>query len=169
MIQIVASRKRYFTVDEANHTLPLVRSIVTDIVTFYADLNDRHQRLQSVKRRSQSSRGNLSKSMPTEYNEELAQMESDLDRDGEKLQGYVSELEDLGVELKDLSIGLIDFPGLIEGREVCLCWKLGEPEVAFWHEVDAGFSGRQSLLAGTAPASADGPITDGHPSEPTGI
>ncbi|MDB5390085.1 MAG: hypothetical protein JWM11_5731 [Planctomycetaceae bacterium] len=149
----MASRKKYFTVDEANHSLPLVRSIVTDIVTFYADLHDRHQRLQSVKKRNSASRG----SMPTEYNEELTQMEADLQRDSEKLQGYVAELEALGVELKDLTIGLIDFPGLMEGREVCLCWKLGEPEVGFWHEIDAGFSGRQSLLAGATPLTTDGP------------
>lgn len=149
----MASRKKFFTVDEANHALPLVRSIVTDIVSFYADLHDRHQRLQSVKKRNSASRG----SMPTEYNEELTQMEADLQRDSEKLQGYVSELEALGVELKDFTVGLIDFPGLIDGREVCLCWKLGEPEVAFWHEVEAGFSGRQSLLAGATPLTTDGP------------
>jgi hypothetical protein len=149
----VASRKKYFTVDEANHSLPLVRSIVTDIVASYTDLHDRHQRLESVKRRNSASRG----SMPTEYNEELAQMETDLERDSEKLRGFVSELAALGVELKDSTIGLIDFPGFIDGREVCLCWKLGEAEVAFWHEVDAGFSGRQSLLANAAPFVPDGP------------
>jgi hypothetical protein len=87
----------------------------------------------------------------------LAQMETDLERDSEKLRGFVSELAALGVELKDSTIGLIDFPGLIDGREVCLCWKLGEAEVAFWHEVDAGFSGRQSLLANAAPFVPDGP------------
>lgn len=154
----MASRKKYYTADEANQALPLVRSIVTDIVAFYSDLHDRHLRLQAVKRRG-SSRG----SMPTEYNEELAQMETELARDEEKLKGYISELEQLGVELKDLSIGLIDFPGLIEGREVCLCWKLGEPEVGFWHEVDAGFAGRQSLLAGATPATDEGP------SDPTAV
>lgn len=150
----MANLKKYFTVEEANHALPLVRSIVGDIVSFSTDLRARHDRLQSVKRRNDSIRG----SMPEEYNEELAQMEADLHRDAEKLQGYIAELEALGVELKDLSKGLVDFPGLIEGREVCLCWMLGESEVAFWHEVNAGFVGRQSLMAGTSPAVGDGSI-----------
>ena len=149
----MASRKKYFTVEEANHSLPLVRSIVTDIVSFYSDLHDRHQRLQAVKRRNSTSRG----SMPTEYNEELTQMEAELTKDSEKLHSYISELEELGVEPKDLAIGLVDFPGIMDGREVCLCWKLGEAEVGFWHEVDAGFSGRQSLLAGATPLAADDP------------
>lgn len=147
----MANLKKYFSVEEANHALPLVRSIVGDIVSFYSDLHERHDRLQAVKRRNSASRG----SMPPEYNEELTQMEADLHRDAEKLQGYISELQALGVELKDLSKGLVDFPGLVEGREVCLCWMLGESEVAFWHELDAGFTGRQSLMAGTSPAGSD--------------
>lgn len=144
----MASHKKYFTVEEANHALPLVRSIVSDIVSFYADLHARRERLDAVKRRNSGSRG----SMPTEYNEELTQMENDLERDEEKLKGYIVELQSLGVELKDITKGLVDFPGLIDGREVCLCWMLGESEVAFWHEVDAGFVGRQSLMAGTSPS-----------------
>ncbi|MDB5341026.1 MAG: hypothetical protein JWN70_6645 [Planctomycetaceae bacterium] len=150
----MANLKKYFSVEEANHALPLVRSIVGDIVSFHTDLHARRDRLQAVKRRNSASRG----SMPPEYNEELTQMENDLDRDAEKLQGFIAELEALGVELKDLSKGLVDFPGLIEGREVCLCWMLGESEVAFWHEVAAGFMGRQSLMAGTSPAVPDDSI-----------
>lgn len=150
----MASLKKYFTVEEANHALPLVRSIVADIVSLYADLHQRHERLHSVKKRNSSSRG----SMPPEYNDELAQMENDLHLDAEKLQGYINELQDLGVDLKDLSKGLVDFPGLIDGREVCLCWMQGESEVAFWHEIEAGFMGRQSLMAGTTPTVTDNNI-----------
>ncbi len=147
----MANVKKYFSVEEANHALPLVRSIVADIVSFHSDLRERHERLQSVKRRNSASRG----SMPPEYIEELTQMENDLHRDAEKLQGFIAELQALGVEVKDLGKGLVDCPGLIEGREVCLCWMLGESEVAFWHEVDAGFMGRQSLMAGTSPAGPE--------------
>ena len=150
----MASLKKYFTVEEANHALPLVRSIVGDIVALYADLHERHERLQAVKRRNSVSRG----SMPPEYNDELTQMENDLHRDAEKLQGYILELQELGVDLKDLSKGLVDFPGLVDGREVCLCWMQGESEVAFWHEIEAGFIGRQSLMAGTSPAPIEGTI-----------
>jgi hypothetical protein len=147
----VANLKKYFSVEEANHALPLVRSIVADIVSFHSDLRERHERLQSVKRRNSSLRG----SMPAEFDEELTQMENDLHSDAGKLQGFIDELQALGVEVKDLGKGLVDFPGMIDGREVCLCWMLGESEVAFWHEVDAGFMGRQSLMAGTSPAGPE--------------
>jgi hypothetical protein len=57
----------------------------------------------------------------------------------------VTELRQIGCELKGVEQGLIDFPALREGRVVYLCWQYDEPEVAFWHEVDAGFAGRQPL------------------------
>ncbi len=61
------------------------------------------------------------------------------------MREYEQELRKLGVELKDYFTGLIDFPCWMDGREVYLCWQLGEPEVAHWHELDAGFAGRQKL------------------------
>src|SRR5258708_36801295 len=51
------------------------------------------------------------------------------------------ELENLGVELKDPNTGLVDFPAMMDGHEVYLCWRLGESKVAFWHEIEAGFPG----------------------------
>ena len=60
---------------------------------------------------------------------------------------YERELQQLGVELKDYFTGLIDFPCWMNGHEVYLCWRLGEPEVGHWHELDAGFAGRQKLMA----------------------
>ena len=62
-----------------------------------------------------------------------------------ELQELSSEIDSAGCHIKDLEGGLIDFPTIWEGREVYLCWKLGESEVGFWHEVDAGYAGRQPL------------------------
>ena len=56
-----------------------------------------------------------------------------------------SELESIGIQLKDRRIGLIDFPSELDGRPMLLCWQLGEPSVQFWHDVDAGYAGRQPL------------------------
>ena len=63
----------------------------------------------------------------------------------EQLNGRLARINAWGVELKGLDEGLIDFPSEREGRVVCLCWKLGEDRIAWWHEVDAGFAGRQPL------------------------
>ena len=76
-------------------------------------------------------------------------MQQEYARDAARLEEYLDELRQLAVEFKGLD-GIVDFPGLMDGREVCLCWKLGEPEVSHWHEVDAGFSGRQKLLESMA-------------------
>jgi hypothetical protein len=57
----------------------------------------------------------------------------------------MAELDDLGVELKGIDDGLIDFPTTREGRVVYLCWRLGEDEIGWWHETDGGFAGRQPL------------------------
>lgn len=135
--------RRYYTVDEANHALPLVRVIVADIVSKYAEVKERKERLDRI-RRPNSRRGGEDL-----YSEEIAQVEADLERDLETLQGFIDELTGLGIEMKDLSRGLVDFYSLMDGREVYLCWLLGEDEVAHWHELEAGFAGRQSLLAGS--------------------
>ena len=58
---------------------------------------------------------------------------------------YIAELDSIGCELKDTRTGLIDFRSRLGGREVYLCWKLGEREIEHWHELDAGFSGRRSI------------------------
>lgn len=137
--------KKYFTVEEANQTLPLVRAIVADIVRQYGEIKERKDRLEQL----QKSKRAPQRESDSFYSDELAHIEEELEREWETLQGYIKELEKIGVELKDLSIGLIDFRARVEGREVYLCWKLGEDEVAHWHELEAGFQGRQSLFAGS--------------------
>jgi hypothetical protein len=132
--------KKCFTVAEANNTLPLVRAIVQDITTLAQELRDRSERLSRVR---QTDRFSLSDA----HDEELRQVREDLERGQEKMEEYVRELTQLGVEIKEPFIGLIDFPSVMNGRPIYLCWRLGEPEVAHWHELEAGFAGRQKLLA----------------------
>ena len=139
--QMQEQTKRFFTLAEANQRLPLVRVIVNDIVELFRDVTERRQRLIDLIERNQLG----SKRVASPYTEELEQMQSDIQTDVERLNGFAQELVDLGVELKDPNIGLIDFPTLVEGREAYLCWKLGEPEVGFWHELTAGVQGRQSV------------------------
>jgi hypothetical protein len=69
----------------------------------------------------------------------------------EELDGIVHEIEESGAHLKDIQLGLVDFPAEREGEIVYLCWQFGEPEVAFWHGVEDGFTGRQPLPGSTRP------------------
>ena len=75
----------------------------------------------------------------------MTQIEEELHCDSRRLREYVTELRQLGVEPK--TEGLVDFPAVMDGREVYLCWRLGEAEVGHWHELDAGFRGRRPLTA----------------------
>ena len=133
--------KRFFTLAEANQRLPLVRAIVGDIVELFRDVTDRRQRLIDLIERNQLG----SKRVASPYTEELEQMQADIQADVEKLNAFAQELAELGIELKDPNIGLIDFPTLVDGREAYFCWKFGEAEVGYWHELTAGVQGRQSV------------------------
>jgi hypothetical protein len=130
---------KLFTVDEANRTLPLVRAIVSDITSLSREVIERRQRLSQLIAGRDLDRSDL-------YAGELAEIEKDLEHDTRRLQEYIAELRQLGVEPKGPD-GLVDFPAMMDGRIVYLCWKLGEPEVLFWHEVEDGFAGRQPLTA----------------------
>ena len=133
----VGKKRKYYTVEEANKALPLVRMIVSDIVRQHAIVEELHQRLSVVAGERRRPSNDI-------YSEELAQSQAELDAEEDKLRSYIDELRRLGVEFKGAD-GLCDFYSMMEGREVFLCWRLGEPEVQFWHDIDAGFAGRQPI------------------------
>src|SRR6266540_4475868 len=139
-VQKRARKKKYFTVAEANAILPLLRSILRDVTELARDLTERHERLSRVQ---PPPRGQLGEA----YREELLQMQGEFERGQDRMQEYMVELQNLGIELKDPGSGLVDFPAILADHEVYLCWRLGEPEVAHWHELDAGFAGRHKLKA----------------------
>jgi hypothetical protein len=127
-------KKHYFSVAQANATLPLVRLIVGDIAALANTLREQHRRLASWQD---------GRSAPPQSDIDALIVEIELGQ--EKMRQHERELDELHVELKDHFTGLIDFRGRMDDREVYLCWRLGEPEVAHWHELDAGFMGRQKL------------------------
>jgi len=128
------------TVEEANKRLPLVRVIVGDIMKLFPDVHDRRRRLEEIRSQSDSSE------QESDHAAEVRQVEQQLETDIERLEGILDELRELGAELKDPVRGLVDFRSVIDDREVWLCWQPGENEIMFWHELDAGFAGRQSLM-----------------------
>jgi hypothetical protein len=130
--------RKSFTVEQANALLPLVRAITADIVELSGNMVDRRRRLNLLRSDRRSDTHDI-------YSEELAQVDRDLEADRARLFEFAAELRELGVELKDAVGGLVDFPTKIEGRPAYLCWKVGEADVAHWHECDAGFAGRKPL------------------------
>lgn len=76
---------------------------------------------------------------------DLNAAQAELEQLSERVGACVAELEARGVTVKDLDLGLLDFPARHGGREIELCWHVGEPEVAFWHELGAGYAGRKPI------------------------
>ena len=76
---------------------------------------------------------------------DLLRKKSQHDKSAERLVEIVNRIQDSGVLVKDLAIGLVDFPSLLDGEEIYLCWKLGEDHIAFWHGIDEGFAGRKPI------------------------
>ncbi len=124
-----------FTVEDANRTLPLVRRIVSDAVRDYWRWQDKVREFERVA-------ANRTVDEPNEEADRLEREATQLARD---IEGYVSEIRELGVEMKGFDTGLVDFPGEVAGRPVLLCWQLGEESVLYFHEEDAGFAGRQPI------------------------
>jgi hypothetical protein len=126
---------KHYTVDEANRTLPLVRRIVGDIVSAHRMLLERidEYRTHDPKAEMLAPR--------------RRQLEGEMQDLTDRANEYVAELEEIGVVFKGFEDGLVDFHGMLDGRSIFLCWKLGEPSVEWWHEVDAGFAGRRRLPA----------------------
>ena len=129
---------RYFTLEEATALLPHVAPILEEIVALRARLEETEKGLVALHWKARtnghaSEEGSFTAGQ-TARDDLLAQ-----------IKGQITRVHELGVELKDPSSGLIDFPSLREGRVVYLCWRLGEPGIAYWHDLDTGFAGRQAL------------------------
>jgi hypothetical protein len=144
----VTDEIRIFTVEKANQALPLVRRIVADIVAEHPrwkDLVSRYELLAGGAR--------------PEWGEspEMLAVRREIDAAAERINGYVRELEQVGCQLKGFEEGLVDFYGVHEGRVVCLCWRHGEPAVSHWHELEAGFAGRQEITPEFGAGEARGP------------
>jgi hypothetical protein len=127
---------RIFTVREAEATLPLVARVVGDLLQAYPrwkELVAQYELLSAPLRAEQGESAEI-----REVREQAA-------REAERINDFLVELEELGCVFKGFDAGLVDFYALKEDRLVFLCWKLGETHIAHWHEVDAGFAGRQLI------------------------
>jgi hypothetical protein len=130
--------ERHFTPEEANALLEDVRPVAEALVAHRRAFTVSAARRARLSARISGNGGDLDPQEPRELDEEL-------EREAEAVARAVEELERLGVLVKDLDRGLVDFLALRHGEEVLLCWQVGEPEVAHWHGVEEGFAGRKPL------------------------
>ena len=125
----IAPRSRVFTLEKANKTLPLVSRIVKDIVILYRQMAAAQERLAP----------------DTLDLFEREQLELAAEKQELELESLIDELTAIGCNLKDANIGLVDFIGRHEGRDVFLCWHLGEAQIEYWHELHSGVGGRSPV------------------------
>lgn len=128
------SRKEY-TVEQANQTLPLVRRIVEDIVLSYRRWR---LRIDEFEVAAIASRADAPDPRAEALEREALALATEI-------AGFEVELAQLGVRCTSHGSGLVDFPGVLDGRPVDLCWRLGEPAVQYWHEIGAGYAARRPL------------------------
>ena len=159
MLSEVHKPQRVFTIEEATRTLPLVGRVVRDIVAANEAIENLHAARQRPGGGAQS--GESVDDGDSVY--EFHDLEPDLDpSEGTGIRGNAAidariedqvrkiddclrEFESIGCQCTDFRMGLVDFPAMLDGRVVYLCWKLGESKIAHWHEVDGGFSGRRPV------------------------
>jgi hypothetical protein len=151
---------RFFDLDEANELIPEIRTILESL---------RDERAELIRLRDQllliEAAADTPSQTPTEANvrgtgrpTDPGEGDDDAGRAAERrvlrlrmqgvidqMQAGVARIDELGVTLREIETGLIDFPALVAGRQVWLCWRLGEGDVAWWHELGDGFGGRQAL------------------------
>ncbi|MCC7104571.1 MAG: DUF2203 domain-containing protein [Chloroflexi bacterium] len=128
---------RTFTLEEARALLPALRELLEQAIAARGTLE---RAAEASRRLEQRARGNGHGD-----HDASTSFERDSQQATASFQAAVRDIAELGVELKALNAGLVDFPSLREGRVVYLCWKLDEPDLAFWHPFETGFAGRQPL------------------------
>jgi hypothetical protein len=122
---------RYYTLEEANALLPTLRPVVAQMLAARQRIIDAQPQLWPV----------LEKAIGNGGSRKAGAVLADF----QKVEQSLKTIERLGLHLKDINTGLIDFLSRRDGREVYLCWRYDEPSVAHWHDLDAGFAGRQTL------------------------
>jgi hypothetical protein len=127
---------KFFTLSEANRTLPLVKRVVQDIASFYPSWKDLVARYELLAAGARPDWG--------ESPDQLA-LKAEIDAVAGKINACLQELEQIGCEFKGFEEGLVDFHGKLDDHEILWCWKLGEERITHWHELEAGFAGRQPI------------------------
>ena len=131
--------QRYFTLAEAEKMLPRVEEQLRKALHLKHEHEKTEEELQGMLHKVTIAGGMIVD------RERLLALRARRDATAMRLKEVIDETQDWGVQIKDLDIGLIDFPTLFRGEEVLLCWKLGEDRIRFWHGLTEGFRGRKAI------------------------
>jgi hypothetical protein len=130
---------KHFTLDEAQSLLPVLESLLNRAIEARRAAEEIGEELQE-----QNHKIFLTGGMFLDV-DSLRKRRKRYDAQLQTVKDSLAEIDAIGVQVKDIDTGLLDFPCLIEGDTVLLCWKMGESRIEFWHTLDGGFAGRQPL------------------------
>ena len=130
---------RYFTLDQARQLISTADRLLRQALKLKQEHDRAGEEIDGINRKVAMMGG-----MYVDR-DKYAGLRARVDATGSRLKEIFNEIGEIGFEVKDLDIGLIDFPSLYRGEEVCLCWKLGEADIEFWHSATEGFRGRKRI------------------------
>lgn len=130
--------KKYFTLKEAKQLLPWINQILENLDVKIKETKLLSEEINDLQNKLLTNGRNV-------VEDKLDKASRKLKEESSLMEDKVGEVEKLGVLVKQISPLLIDFPHVIEGREIYLCWQEGEEDILYWHEISEGFDGRQQL------------------------
>ena len=130
---------RFFSYEEAEEMLPQVEKLLRDIQESRKNAQEAEEVLNTARIKMMMAGGMIPDHAA------LARRKIEKDLSVAACEAGLQKFADMGVLVKDLDMGLVDFPCLVDDREVYLCWKIGEPRIGFWHNVEEGFAGRKPV------------------------
>ena len=133
-------RRALYEIDTANQVLPLVRSIVRDVVEEFQCLREAGREQRALEAQPITDPGERRR---------LRRLKADVGDASARIESYLRELEDMGIELRDLESGLVDFPTIVNGEPAYYCWKPGDEDIRWWHAATQGFADRRPVAHGS--------------------
>ncbi|MEO8029125.1 MAG: DUF2203 domain-containing protein [Bryobacteraceae bacterium] len=130
---------RYYRIEEAEAVLPDVEDAIRSAIGLKAEMGSAEAEMDKIKERIYMAGGTMIN------REQVLELRNRREESAAELKETMDRIEGFGCLVKDLDIGLLDFPTLYRGEEVYLCWRLGEPAILFWHGVTEGFRGRKII------------------------
>lgn len=133
------AKQKTFTLEEAHALLPVLRSLIKRAMGDKGVIEAVEKQLQDLKHRILLS-GGLFVDIPA-----VARRRAERDKAFQDIKDTLAEIDAIGVQVKDLDIGLLDFPCAVDDEVVLLCWKYGEEKIEYWHGMEEGFKGRKPI------------------------
>lgn len=130
---------RTFTLDEAQSLLPVLESLLRTAISSKTLMDEVEGEMQALNQRIFLNGGTHVDVIP------IAQRKAERAKAEQRAKDALAEIDSIGVQVKDLDIGLLDFPCMVDGRIILLCWKLGEKSITHWHGTEEGFAGRKPV------------------------